>query len=86
MGTLVASEDYEPFDITTAPIWAIPQLTKLNKRSGFTVIGFEVVFIEFQDSRADITVHIKDEGIYYGILKKSGMETCPMPSLYFLRD
>lgn len=77
--------DREPYDVEKTPIWALPQLRKLETFSGLTIIGLTRLVTSTKESTIEIFVRIKDEGYYYGIIRKSGMKDCPTPAIYFER-
>lgn len=65
-------EHRKPFDIRTAPIWAIPQLRWLNRQKNVTVTDFRRVE---GSNCAWVVVYVENMGVYHGIVKKKNMNS-----------
>lgn len=77
----IVDEARPPFDIRTAPIWAIPQLGFLARQEDFTVDHF---YRSEGASYGTVTVYIKNEGRYEGIIKKKDMNNPHVIALHWL--
>ena len=77
MKTLLA-DPMPPFDIRACPIWAIPQLSLLGRRAGFTLTDF---VWEPDGGIGMVTVYIRSQGYYHGLLKKEDMNDTGMIAL-----
>lgn len=87
--TAVATADHrDPFDINSVPLWAVPQLRRLNRLPNFTVLAFRPnpATAGTSDAWGVVTVGIVGEGRYDGVLRKSDMDTCPHPALLWMGD
>jgi hypothetical protein len=77
-------ENWTPSTINThVPIWAVPQMRTLMARPGYTILTFRVLMVRLQESVASGHLLIEGEGLYYFVIHKSEMKTCPPPALYF---